>query len=119
MITLPFKKGHGSSILEPSSFARLVDSAVERESFFLLLLILVPFSVILIKHIDVANVAEGVFRKGWVAIQSETRRGLPMCVLHVHGLVTLIYVQGPAVAMVHTKVRSIFRLPNVFLKIVE
>ena len=29
------------------------------------------------------------------------------------------YVQGPAVAMVHTKVRSIFRLPNVFLRVVE
>ena len=28
-------------------------------------------------------------------------------------------VQEPAVAMVHTKVRSIFHLPNVFLRVVE
>ena len=60
-------------------------------------------------------VEEAVGGGAHASLGQSDESGRQMCAPILQGQ----HVQGPAVAMVHTKVRSFFCLPNVFLRILE
>ena len=84
-----------------------LSSVVLKSQYFLVLIIMIG------KHSTQANTAWSID-----PVINQEQCTCKQCNT-THEDIPILDVRGPAVAMVHTKIRSIFRLPNVFLRIVE